>query len=270
MQIKNWQLSGMIILGLSLVNVSCESSSEGREDDDAGAQTEVQESPQLRVSAFSSSPAFETASLSGGDYKDSTFIFEVENYELGQQTDDASTKMCANSGKGQHIHLIVDDKPYAAKYTSSFNYGMEDGTAHVLAFLGRSYHESIKSSTAYVANKMTFEQGVLTASEPIEEPMLFYSRPKGTYVGKANTEKVMLDYYVINMDFGKDYKVEVEVNGGKGFILDKWEPIFLEGLPMGENTVKLTLLDNEGNMAATPNNPVERVFTLAEDPIENQ
>ena len=37
--------------------------------------------------------------------------FVVEDYELGVQTEDAPTRGIANSGKGQHIHLIVNNGP---------------------------------------------------------------------------------------------------------------------------------------------------------------
>ena len=104
--------------------------------------------------------------------------------------------------------------------------------------------------------------------EDITQPMLFYSRPKGTYVGKANTEKVMLDFYLVNVQLGMDYKVQVDINGEQSIVVDQWQPYYIEGLPMGDNKIKLTLIDKDGNPVDTPLNPVERVFTLQEDPAE--
>ena len=46
--------------------------------------------------------------------------FAVANYELGAQTADAETQGLANSGKGQHIHFILDNGPYSAHYGPSF------------------------------------------------------------------------------------------------------------------------------------------------------
>jgi hypothetical protein len=37
---------------------------------------------------------------------------------------------------------------------------------------------------------------------------------------------------------------------------------------MGENTIKLTLLDEDDNPAPVPLNPVTRTFTLKADPAE--
>ena len=175
--------------------------------------------------------------------------------------------MCANSGKGQHIHLIVGTAPYAAKYVSEFAHEVADGDHQLLAFLSRSYHESIKSPDAFVGLNATIEGGTMTKSEPITDATLFYSRPKGTYVGKANTDKVMLDFYLLNADLGPDYSLKADING-EAHILNKWQPYYIEGLPMGENTVTLTLLDKAGNKVDSPINPVSRTFTLKADPVE--
>jgi len=142
------------------------------------------------LTPFSPSPEFQGAKIDAMTYKEGTFNFDISgDYELGAQTADAATKMCANSGKGQHIHLIV------------------------LAFLSRSYHESIKSSGASMALKAEVAKGSITSSEPITTPALFYSRPKGTYVGKANTNKVMLDFFLANVTLGNGYTVKANING---------------------------------------------------------
>lgn len=221
------------------------------------------------LTPFQPSQDYSQAKIESMFYKDGTFNFEVggEGYELGVQTPDATTKMCANSGKGQHIHLIVGKAPYAAKYVPEFAHEVANGEHQLLAFLSRSYHESIKSPDAFVGLNATMEDGTMTNSEPITTPTLFYSRPKGTYVGKANTDKVMLDFYLLNVDLGSDYSVKAEING-ETHTLDKWQPYYIEGLPVGENTVTLTLLDKAGNVVDSPINPVSRTFTLKADPVE--
>ena len=78
----------------------------------------------------------------------------------------------------------------------------------------------------------------------------------------------MLDFYLINAELGKDYTVKAEINGEEHMI-DKWQPYYIEGLPMGENTIRLTLLDAEGNPAEVPLNPVTRKFKLEADPAES-
>ncbi len=221
------------------------------------------------ISPFPNSPGFEDAKLSKMVYDKGTFSFKVEGdkYKLGSQTPDAPQKMCANSAKGQHIHMIIDNAPYMAKYTSSFEAEVADGEHYALAFLSRSYHESIKTDQANITSKIEVKGGKITKAEDVKLPMLFYSRPKGTYVGKKDTEKIMLDFYLKNADLGRNYMVKADING-EIHMLKKWQPYFIEGLPMGENTVELTLVDKKGNKIDTPLNPVKRTFTLAADPVE--
>ncbi len=217
------------------------------------------------LSPFSSSPAFANAEISNMKIEGNNFQFDVSNYELGAQTDDAPTKMCANSSKGQHIHLIVDNKPYAAKYVNVFDHEIEDGEHHILAFLSRSYHESIKQEGAFLAEKVNVKNGSLERSEAITDPMVFYSRPKGTYIGE-DTKKVMLDFYLTNTAISEDGNfVEANING-EIHKIEKWQPYYIEGLPMGENYISLSLKNKAGDVIETTLNPVKRIFTLKEDP----
>jgi len=220
------------------------------------------------LTPFTPSPEFKDAKIETVEYKNGTFSFGIDSdtYQLGAQTSDAPTKMCANSGKGQHIHLIMDNGPYAAKYTSSFDHEVSDGDHYMLAFLSRSYHESIKTNAAHVAYLGTFEGQSMKEVKEIKDPMLFYSRPKGTYVGKANTDKVMLDFFLSNTTLG-DNKVIANING-EDHTLDTWQPYYIEGLPIGDNTITLTLVDKDGNKVDAPLNPVTRKFKLEADPTE--
>lgn len=222
-----------------------------------------------KLTPFSSSQEYNSAAITNMAYSNGQFNFTLNesSYQLGQQTPDAPQKMCANSAKGQHIHLIIDNEPYLAKYTSDFDHDVSDGDHFLLSFLSRSYHESIKSDNAYSAVKATIKDNSLKNMSDIEDPMVFYSRPKGTYVG-ADTKKVMLDYYLINEARNSEFKVKANING-EVQTLDKWQPYYIEGLPMGENTIELTLIDKDGKTVETPLNPVKRTFTLKADPLEN-
>ena len=229
---------------------------------------DVETAKKYVLTPFSPSTAFSDAAITDMKYAGGKFDFEVGggDYELGVQTPDAPQKMCANSDKGQHIHLIVNNMPYVAKYEANFDYDMPDGDQYILAFLSRSYHESIKTDAAYRAVKASVKDKSFAEVNDIEDPMLFYSRPKGTYVGD-DTKKVMLDFYLVNANL-EDYQVEANVNGEK-YIIDSWQPYYLEGLPMGENKIQLTLQDKDGNVVDTPLNPVTRSFELEADPVKN-
>ncbi len=266
---KSKNLMSLLVL-FALVAWSCgnEATQQETAKEETTEQTETTATAEIRIYEAPPSQEFPDARIESWEYKDGKFKFVIggESYQLGVQTPDAPQRMCANSAKGQHIHLIIDNKPYAAKYEPEFEYEIEDGEHYLLAFLSRSYHESIKTPQAHVAKKITVKDGSVVKAEDIEGPMLFYSRPKGTYVGD-DAKKLLLDFYVVNAELGPDsYKVKVDVNDGQfTTVLDKWAPYFIEGLPMGDNKIRLTLLDKDGNPVDAPLNPVERVFTLKED-----
>ncbi len=210
---------------------------------------------------------FPNATIDDWKYEAGTFDYTISGgYTLGRQTEDAESVMCANSDKGQHIHLIIDNEPYIAKYTPSFDQPMADGDHYLLTFLSRSYHESIKTDQAHRAVKATVGNGSFGTPQPITEPMLFYSRPKGTYTGEKETENVMLDFYPVNAPIGSEYQVKASING-KEFMIEDWKPYFIKGLPMGENSVTLTLMQGD-SVVDTPLNPVVRTFTLVADPMD--
>jgi hypothetical protein len=238
----------------------------GGTEQTAQQQTAQEEVPTIVLTNYEASTEFPDAILKSFTYEDGKFAYDYDasTYELGQQTPDADTKMCANSGKGQHIHFILNDAPYKAFYTAEFENKMEDGEYHLLSFLSRSYHESIKNGTAALAKKVTFKDGKLAAQEDIKDAMLFYSRPKGTYVGD-DTKKVMLDFFIVNTELSETgNQVKVSVNGEEVASVSDWKPYFLENLPMGKNTVTLELVDAEGNTVKAAHNPVTREFDLME------
>ncbi|MEM7551636.1 MAG: hypothetical protein AAF363_18270 [Bacteroidota bacterium] len=234
-----------------------------------GSSKKSEESSGITLTKAPASPEFSDASLEfykimvrGDSGKHEVqFGFDVESYELGAQTEDAATRGIANSGKGQHIHLIVNNGPYSAHYEPEFSKEMDEGEYVVLAFLSRSYHESVKNSNSYFVDKIRVGEPTETLDADFSAKHLFYSRPKGTYSG-ADTEKLMLDFFLLNTTLSPNGdKVKANINGEE-FIIDEWAPFYIEGLEKGEVTVKLELIDAEGNFIEGPFNRVERKVTL--------
>lgn len=253
-----------LLLLIGFIAWSCSPGTKSAE----GEET-TEEAPAITLTKAPASPAFPDATLTKTDLAieetDSLYAlnysFDVANYELGAQTEDAATRGIANSGKGQHIHYIVNNGPYAAHYMSDVPDQLEAGNYVVLAFLSRSYHESVKSEGAYVVENITVGD-VEPAEADLTAPHLFYSRPKGTYKG-ADAAKIMLDFYLLNTTISADgNKVRATINGNE-FMIEEWAPHYIEGLPMGEATIKLELIDAEGNLIEGPFNSVERTVTLA-------
>jgi hypothetical protein len=191
-----------------------------------------------------------------------TFNYEIKNYQLAKPTVEGSCAIsCANSDKGQHIHLILNNAPYLAKYEPSFTDSLPDGNYIALSFLSRSYHESLKHFGASDVRQFTVGKAVKEKVD-LSKPMLFYSRPKGEYKGK-DTENVLLDFFLTNTVLSeKGNKVRATING-KTFLITDWRGYILKGLPMGESTIKLELLDASENPIPGKYNVVERTITLS-------
>lgn len=258
----------LIVFGISGLLIACgggDNKEKEQKEDPKKAET-----PKITLTKVTSSPDFPDAKLKMVSPKatvkldtgDINFDFDIEGtYELGSQTLDADIKGCANSNQGQHIHVIVDNNPYTAHYNSEFTRPItRPGNHVVLAFLSRSYHESIKSPGAYVLQQLTVGD-VEKKEVDLSGPQMFYSRPKGTYKGK-DTKKVMLDFYLVNTTIAPDgNKVKATINGQE-FMIDEWAPYFIEGLPMGETNIQLQLVDKDGKEIPGPYNTVNRTITL--------
>ncbi len=225
----------------------------------------------LRVYAFDDSPKFPDSQLklttpaAGATVQPGAveFVYELSNFELSDMTSHANSEHLANSHEGQHIHHIVDNQPYTAHYETSFTKDMTAGEHVVLSFISRSYHESLKHKEAYDLRVVKVGNAQKSQNIDLDGEHMFYSRPKGEYKG-ADTKRIMLDFYLVNTDLsGSGNKVRATINGTE-FVLDRWLPYIIEGLPMGESTIKLELIDNNNAVVAGPFNSVERTITLQE------
>jgi len=199
----------------------------------------------------------------------------IEDTRVSIQVDVKDYPLFKNEelGMGPHLHVILDNQPYRAVYTAEEPIVFEDldpGTHTIRMFASRPWYESFKNEGAYA--QVTFHLFTETgdnAPEP-EEPLLTYSRPKGTY----GAEPILLDYYLtnapirlgeedstaINPSAQRDWRVRATING-ESFIMDNWLPIYLEGFKVGQNWIKLELLDGDGNRIDNAFNTAARLFT---------
>ena len=262
---------GLLIMIFSFF-VACKQTKENTPN-----KEEIESSPEVVTSKITlekleNSPAYadavlmlkEPSDLNITDGSAVDFGFEVANYELGAQTAGPNAELLANSGKGQHIHFILNNQPYSAHYEPSFKKEIPDGVHHLVAFLSRSYHESVKNENSVVVKKLIVgENAEDTRGLDMEAPTLIYSRPKGEYTGK-DAEHLMLDFFVINATLSENgHKVRATVNGEQ-FIITEWTPHILKGLPKGQVTIQLELLDSQGNEVPGPFNNVTRTVMLKE------
>ena len=208
------------------------------------------------------------------------------------------------TGKGNHIHVILDNQPYEAYYELDQPFELRNVTEgkHTLrVFASRPWHESYKNEGSFQMASFTVKGGG-DASKPTTtnsgqvmsdnktkakstptpnttananagvspaparegkdvaksnagevdpaRPLLTYSRPKGEYKAE-DADPIMIDFWLVNTRLagdGGDLRVRYSVDGAAPQFIDKWEPIWLTGWINGKHTVKLELVDKDGNL----------------------
>ena len=190
------------------------------------------------------------------------------------------------TGKGNHIHVILDNQPYEAYYELDQPFELRNVVAgkHTLrVFPSRPWHESYKNEGAFQIVAFTVKGGG-DASKPTTtnsgqtvannnssanpaapregkdvlsstagevdaaKPLLIYSRPKGEYKGE-DADPIMIDFWLSNAKLkgdGGEYSVRYIIDDDDARSIDRWEPIWLSGWISGKHTVRLELLDKDG------------------------
>ncbi|HEY8432336.1 MAG TPA: hypothetical protein VIL20_28380 [Sandaracinaceae bacterium] len=174
---------------------------------------------------------------------------------------------------GRHVHVIVDNEPYIAVRDVSqpinlnqlvqqnLGHELAQGTHVVRVFPSRGHHESVKTDGAFAV--VVFHYGAPTEGFSFDPsaPLLTYSRPKGC---NPAGERVLLDFYLSNVELSRDgHRVRYEIDGEGGEITE-WVPHWIENLPIGEHTIRLTLVDAQGQGVPGPFNDTTRTITIAE------
>ncbi len=186
---------------------------------------------------------------------------------------------------GNHIHVILDNQPYEAYYNLDTEFELRnvaDGEHTLRFFPSRPWHESYKNTGAFQMVKFTVKNGGADATKPATtnanqtmsnvnaaptpegkdmppstagavdagKPLLTYSRPKGEYKA-ADADAIMIDFWLANAKLqgdGGEYRVRYSVDGGEAKFVDKWQPIWLSGWTNGKHSVKVELVNKEGNL----------------------
>ncbi|MDJ1174929.1 hypothetical protein [Roseofilum capinflatum] len=184
-----------------------------------------------------------------------------------------------NLDLGPHLEVILDNEAYTSLYDLSqpvtFT-NLNPGTHTLRVFATTPWGESFKNEGAYA--QTTFH--IFTKTEDQipnpDLPLLTYSNPIGTY----GAQPILLDFYLSNAplhvvaqenpdDNILDWRIRASVNGEE-FILDQWEPLYLQGFDRGNNWVKLEILDELGNPINNIFNTTARLVTYdpqATDPL---
>jgi hypothetical protein len=187
---------------------------------------------------------------------------------------------------GNHIHVILDNQPYEAYYDLDQPFELRnvaDGEHTLRVFPSRPWHESYKNEGAFQMVRFTVRNGGADTTQPAttnsgqqmsnansnvsakatpegkamqqttagsvdpKKPLLTYSRPKGEYKN-ADADAIMIDFWLTGgklKDDGGEYRVRYTIDGDAKYI-DKWAPIWIAGWTPGKHTVKLELVNQNG------------------------
>jgi len=252
------------VFGLSACSNSAGDSASQKDTDSTAATV-------MTIEPMTSSPKFPDATLSvasltatmkGKDSATVTIKYNVGNYQLTGQTEDAAHKGCSNSKDGQHIHFILNNQPYVALYQPENTFVVPVGQPqYLLSFLSRSYHESVKAPKAGVLLHFSVDNnGKVNKLADPQSPMLFYSRPKGEYAG-ADAQNILLDFYVYHADLGTNALVKATVNDTT-FSVNQWQAYFIKNAPEGDLNISLQLTDTAGNPLSGDNTSVSRTVKV--------
>lgn len=192
--------------------------------------------------------------------------FSLSGYTLDEPTPGGDERGIARA-HGQHLHLILNNEPYDALYDADEPVVFEDlpaGTHHFRAFPGTDWHESVKTPGAFAMR--TIHVGDEEAAPRVDPdgPLLTYSRPVGEYAG-ADADSILVDFYLTGARLSEDgYRVRLTVDGLGEAMITEWRPYLLLGLPAGDHTVRLELLDPEGEIVPGEFNRAERTITVSD------
>jgi hypothetical protein len=171
-----------------------------------------------------------------------------------------------NVSEGKHTIRVFASRPWHESYKTDGNFQMvtftvkgggdaskptTTNTGQVMANANAGKAANANAGATTPAEGKDMAASTASDVDP-KKPLLTYSRPKGEYKG-ADAEAIMIDFFLTNAKLagdGGEYRVRYSVDGGEAKMLDRWQPIWLTGWTNGKHTVKLELIDQNGNVVA--------------------
>jgi hypothetical protein len=294
---KNMKLSKLFILLIAVTMfLACESNPTSKTDEANSNKNTTAQPETAELTVVARPDSIKELMKARGEQDQSEPELMVESPQEGATINSSTVKVKVKvvgdvkmgkneDGTGNHVHVILDNQPYAAHYMWDEGFelrNVSDGEHTLRMFASRPWHESYKNEKAFKTVKFTVKDGKADETKPTTDdngnkmadakkavekkaegadvqestagkvdftkPFITYSRPKGEYKG-SDAEAIMIDFWISNAKLkgdGGEYQVEYVINDGQAQTLEKWEPIWLKGWKEGTNTIKLTLLDKDG------------------------
>ena len=163
-----------------------------------------------------------------------------------------------NVADGDHTLRVFPSRPWHESYKNDGAFQMvkftvknggADNTKPVTTNAGKQMSNSNANASASATPEgKDMQPTTAEASFDPKKPLLTYSRPKGEYKN-ADADAVMIDFWLTNGKLtgdGGEYRVRYTVDNGDAKYIDKWGPIWLSGWTAGKHTVRVELVDKNG------------------------
>ncbi|BDS11741.1 hypothetical protein [Aureispira anguillae] len=185
-------------------------------------------------------------------YTRSKMMFMPQNLRLGGMTPFSQNRTTSTTKKGNHLHLCIDGIQHHISNENIFDYPLENGRYKLVAFIARSFYESIKEPAAILAKEITVQNGELIASKNLQNVDLVYNAPLGTYQ-EEEAQQLLLDFVLVGTTINEGGNtVKITIDQETTFTVDRWQAYFIEGLTVGKHHIQLELLDATGKQIAAP------------------
>ncbi len=194
-----------------------------------------------------------------------TVELNVENFPIFQDE---------TFGLGPHLQVILDNQltqpVYDLEQPLIFE-NLKAGTHTLRVFAAYPWDESFKNEMAYAQTTFHLFTKTPNNNPDASQPLLTLNRPQGTY----GAEPILLDFYLSNrpidpesleddIDNGANWQVEIILNGER-YVIDQWQPIYIEGVQVGKNWIQLQYLNQQGEPVDNVYNNIARAFTYDPD-----
>lgn len=196
------------------------------------------------------------------------FIFEanelkfiVQGKILGTKTEGAENFEGRKSELGTYLHVLLNDSIHIRNSYRLIPYTLPEGSYKMLAFISRSFDESVKLPSASYAKYFEVKSGRTVKSTNLDAAVLCLNSPYGTY-SKDEADNIILDYYLYKTVIGKNgNRVSVNIDNQKNFLIEDWKAYYIKGLGLGKHSISLELQNSLGQVIY---GPVIETFVIEE------
>ena len=170
-----------------------------------------------------------------------------------------------NVADGEHTLRVFPSRPWHESYKNKGAFQMvrftvkNGGADNTKPATTANGNTMANANTGPTPEGKDMQGSVAGAVDP-KKPLLTYSRPKGEYKG-PDADSIMIDFWLSNANLLDEPDTEItsqtvsppcrvrySIDGGEAKYIDIWEPIWLTGWSAGKHTIKLELVDKDGNL----------------------